>query len=97
VVLEVFFASPTAPRRGHDGAHKAAATATGAVLEKSFRATEKFAEPDVELVPRRRFFTSDARTAFISWTRKDYEQFTFSRKQSTAIAAFLRKEFRSRY
>jgi elongation factor P len=51
VVLEVFFASPTARGAATMVRTKLRHLLNGAVLEKSFRATEKFEEPDVELVP----------------------------------------------
>ena len=68
VVLEVFFASPTARGAATMVRTKLRHLLNGAVLEKSFRATEKFEEPDVEYAPAS-FFTA-TRTAVTSWTRR---------------------------
>ena len=46
VVLEVFFASPTARGAATMVRTRLRQLLTGAVLEKSFRSSEKFAEPD---------------------------------------------------
>ena len=51
VVLEVFFASPTARGAATMVRTRLRQLLTGAVLEKSFRSSEKFEEPDVELAP----------------------------------------------
>src|SRR5207244_13241987 len=48
---------------------------TGAVKENSFRSSEKFEEPDVDLVPAS-FLYSDAH-GFHFMDEKSYEQFTF--------------------
>src|SRR5207253_7708990 len=76
VVLEVFFASPTARGAATMVRTKLRHLLTGAVLEKSFRSSEKFAEPDVELVPAS-FLYSDAH-GFHFMDEKSYEQFTVS-------------------
>src|SRR5215213_4936439 len=59
VVLEVFFASPTARGAATMVRTRLRHLLTGAVLEKSFRSSEKFEEPDVELAPAS-FLYSDA-------------------------------------
>ncbi len=51
VVLEVFFASPTARGAATMVRTKLRQLLTGAAMEKSFKATEKFDEPDVEFSP----------------------------------------------
>src|SRR6266487_5514396 len=76
VVLEVFFASPTARGAATMVRTKLRHLLTGAVMEKSFRATEKFEEPDVELVPAS-FLYSDA-DGFHFMDENSYEQFTFN-------------------
>src|ERR1700681_3140775 len=75
-VLEVFFASPTARGAATMVRTKLRHLLTGAVMERSFRASEKFEEPDVELVPAS-FLYSDAH-GFHFMDEKSYEQFTFS-------------------
>ena len=52
VVLDVFFASPTARGAATMVRTKLRHLLTGTVLEKSFRSSEKFGEPDVEDVHR---------------------------------------------
>src|SRR6266849_10245300 len=59
VVLEVFFASPTARGAATMVRTKLRHLLTGSVLEKSFRSNEKFGEPDVEQAPAS-FLYSDA-------------------------------------
>ena len=71
-VVEVFHASPTARGATTMVRTRLRNLLTGAVLEKSFRSGEKFAEPDVALAPAS-FLYADA-GASTSWTG-DYEQF----------------------
>jgi len=89
VVLEVFFASPTARGAATMVRTKLRQLLTGAVLEKSFRTTEKFAEPDVELVPAS-FLYSDAH-GFHFMDEKSYEQFTFSDGAVDADRGYLKE------
>src|SRR5438128_11854514 len=51
LVLEVFFASPTARGGATMVRARLRHVLTGAVMEESFRSSEKFADPDVETVP----------------------------------------------
>jgi elongation factor P len=76
VVLEVFFASPTARGAATMVRTKLRHLLNDAVLEKSFRATEKLAEPDVEYAPAS-FIYSDAH-GYHFMDEKSYEQFTFA-------------------
>src|SRR5260370_8286980 len=76
VVLEVFFASPTARGAATMVRTKLRHLLTGAVMEKSFRSSEKFEEPDVELVPAS-FLYSDAEACHFM-AEKSYEHFVFS-------------------
>ena len=89
VVLEVFFASPTARGAATMVRTKLRQLLTGAVLEKSFRATEKFAEPDVELVPAS-FLYSDAH-GFHFMDEKSYEQFVFSAEAIDSDRGYLKE------
>src|SRR5678815_729806 len=76
VVLEVFFASPTARGAATMVRTRLRQLLTGAVMEKSFRSSEKFAEPDIELAPAS-FLYSDAH-GFHFMDEKNFEQFTFT-------------------
>ena len=49
---------------------------TNAVLEKNFRSSEKFEEPDVELVPASYLYSDADGSHFMD--EKSYEQFAFS-------------------
>ena len=62
---------------------------TGAVMEKSFRSNEKFAEPDVEFAPAS-FLYSDAH-GFHFMDEKSYEQFTFSAEAIDADQGYLKE------
>jgi elongation factor P len=89
VVLEVFFASPTARGAATMVRTKLRHLLTGAVMEKSFRASEKFEEPDVELVPAS-FLYSDAH-GFHFMDEKSYEQFTFSDEAIDTDRVYLKE------
>ena len=71
VVLDVFFASPTARGAATMVRTKLRHLLTDSVLEKSFRATEKFGEPDVEMAAAS-FLYSDA-DGFHFMDEKSYE------------------------
>src|SRR5512144_913926 len=75
VVLDVFFASPTARGAATMVRTKLRHLLTSAVLEKNFRSSEKFEEPDVELVPAS-YLYSDA-DGYHFMDEKSYEQFAF--------------------
>jgi elongation factor P len=89
VVLEVFFASPTARGAATMVRTRLRQLLTGAVLEKSFRSSEKFEEPDVELAPAS-FLYSDAH-GFHFMDEKSYEQFTFSADAVEAERSYLKE------
>src|SRR5439155_13087944 len=76
VVLDVFFASPTARGAATMVRTKLRHLLTGAVMEKSFRSSEKFEEPDVELVPASFLYSDTHGCHFMD--EKSYEQFVFS-------------------
>src|SRR3984893_5537981 len=89
VVLDVFFASPTARGAATMVRTKLRHLLSGSVLEKSFRSNEKFAEPDVELAPAS-FLYSDPH-GFHFMDEKSYEQFTFSAEAVGADASYLKE------
>ena len=76
VVLDVFFASPTARGAATMVRTKLRHLLTGAVLEKNFRSSEKFDEPDVELVPASYLYSDGEGSHFMD--EKSFEQFAFS-------------------
>jgi len=89
VVLDVFFASPTARGAATMVRTKLRHLLTSAVLEKSFRAAEKFAEPDVEMAAAS-FLYSDA-DGFHFMDEKSYEQFSFSAEAVGTDAGYLKE------
>jgi elongation factor P len=89
VVLDVFFASPTARGAATMVRTKLRHLLTGAVMERSFRSSEKFEEPDVELAPAS-FLYSDAH-GFHFMDEKSYEQFTFSAEAVGTDAGYLKE------
>jgi elongation factor P len=89
VVVEVFFASPTARGAATMVRTRLRQLLTGAVLEKSFRSSEKFEEPDVEFAPAS-FLYSDAQ-GFHFMDEKSYEQFTFSVEAVGADRGYLKE------
>ncbi|HEX8476121.1 MAG TPA: elongation factor P [Pyrinomonadaceae bacterium] len=72
-VIEVFFASPTARGAATMVRTRLRHLLTDAVLEKSFRSSEKFAEPDVQLAPAS-FLYADSE-GFHFMDESSYEQF----------------------
>ncbi len=89
VVLEVFFASPTARGAATMVRTRLRQLLTGAVMEKSFRSSEKFEEPDIELSPAS-FLYNDAR-GFHFMDEKSYEQFTFSQEAVELDRGYLKE------
>lgn len=89
VVLDVFFASPTARGAATMVRTKLRQLLTGAVMEKSFKATEKFDEPDIELAPAS-FLYSDAEGCHFM-DEKSYEQFSFSAEQVGSDREYLKE------
>jgi len=75
-VLDVFFATPTARGASTMVRTRLKNLLNGAVLEKSFKTSEKFAEPDVEMATVS-FLYSDA-DGFHFMDQSNYEQFTIS-------------------
>ena len=89
VVLEVFFASPTARGAATMVRTKLRHLLTGAVLEKSFRSSEKFEEPDVELAPASFLYSDPGGFHFMD--ERSYEQFTFSAEVVGSDAGYLKE------
>jgi elongation factor P len=88
-VLEVFFASPTARGAATMVRTRLRQLLTGAVLEKSFKATEKFSEPDVQLTPVS-FLYADGE-GFHFMDESSYEQFSFSDEQIGDDRGYLKE------
>lgn len=76
VVIDVFFASPTARGAATMVRTRLRHLLTNAVLEKNFRSSEKFEEPDVELVPASYLYSDGEGYHFMD--EKSFEQFAFS-------------------
>ena len=88
-VVEVFFASPTARGAATMVRTRLRHLLTGAVLEKSFRSSEKFAEPDVQLTPAS-FLYSDGE-GFHFMDESTYEQFAFPAEQVGEDRGYLKE------
>jgi elongation factor P len=78
-VVEVFFASPTARGAATMVRTRLRHILSGAVLEKSFRSSEKFSEPDVALAPAS-FLYADAE-GFHFMDEETFEQFMLPAEQ----------------
>ena len=78
VVLEVF-SSPTARGAATMVRTRLRQLLTGAVLEKSFRSSEKFEEPDVEFAPASFLYSDTDGCHFME--EKSYEQFAFPNEE----------------
>ncbi|HYW72187.1 MAG TPA: elongation factor P [Pyrinomonadaceae bacterium] len=88
LVLDVFFASPTARGGATMVRTRLRNVLSGAVLEKSFRSSEKFAEPDIETVPAS-FLYHDAE-GFHFMDEKSFEQFAFSNETIGTDRGYLK-------
>ena len=75
-VIEIFFASPTARGAATMVRTRLRHLLSGAVQERSFRSSEKFPEPDVQLAPAS-FLYSDAE-GFHFMDESSYEQFVLT-------------------
>src|SRR5215471_18459497 len=87
IVVDIFFASPTARGAATMVRTKLRHLITGSVIEKSFRSNEKFEEPDVELAPAS-FLYSDVH-GFHFMDETTYEQFTFGAESMTDYSGYL--------
>ncbi len=88
-VLEVYFASPTARGAATMVRTRLRHLLTGTVQEKSFRASEKFAEPDVEFTPAS-FLYADA-DGFHFMDESSFEQFAFSEEDIGDERVYLKE------
>src|SRR5256714_13014632 len=88
LVLDVFFASPTARGGATMVRTRLRNVLTNAVMEKSFRSSEKFAEPDIETVPAS-FLYGDAE-GFHFMDEKSFEQFVFSNDDVGSDRGYLK-------
>ena len=88
LVLDVFFASPTARGGATMVRTRLRHVLTGAVMEKSFRSSEKFAEPDVELVPAS-FLYHDAEGCHFM-DEKSFEQFVLANEDIGGDRGYLK-------
>src|SRR5207237_8267830 len=87
-VLDVFFASPTARGGATMVRTRLRHILTNAVMEKSFRSSEKFEEPDIELVPAS-FLYNDAEGCHFM-DEKTFEQFVFSNENVGDYRGYLK-------
>src|SRR2546421_2513548 len=88
-VVDVFFASPTARGAATMVRTKLRHLLTGAVQEKSFKSSEKFAEPDVQLSSAS-FLYADG-DGFHFMDESTYEQFTFEDEQIDDERGYLKE------
>ena len=88
-VIEVFFASPSARGASTMVRTRLRHLLTGAMQEKSFRTSEKFAEPDVQLAPAS-FLYSDAE-GFHFMDETSYEQFALADESVGDLRGYLKE------
>jgi elongation factor P len=88
-VVDVFYASPTARGAATMVRTKLRHLLTGAVLEKSFKSSEKFAEPDIQLSSAS-FLYSDG-DGFHFMDESTYEQFAFEDEQIGDDRGYLKE------
>ena len=89
LVLDVFFASPTARGGATMVRTRLRQVLTGAVLEKSFRSSEKFEEPDIETVQASFLYNDGEGCHFMD--EKNFEQFTFSNENIGSERDYLKE------
>ena len=89
VVMDVFFASPSARGASTMVRTRLRHLITDAVLEKTFRTGEKFAEPDIALAPAS-FLYSDTE-GFHFMDEGSYEQFVLTEEQLGDDRLFLKE------
>ncbi|MDX2033215.1 MAG: elongation factor P [Blastocatellia bacterium] len=88
-VVEVFFASPSARGASTMVRTKMRSLLTDAVLERSFKTSEKFEEPDVALSPAT-FLYADGE-GFHFMDDESYEQFALSEEQLGEDRLYLKE------
>ena len=88
-VVDVFFASPTARGAATMVRTKLRHLLTGAVQEKSFKSSEKFAEPDVQLSSASFLYSDNDGYHFMD--ESNYEQFAFDEEQIGDDRGYLKE------
>src|SRR5918912_4106880 len=88
-VVDVFFASPTARGAATMVRTRLRHLLTGAVQEKSFKAGEKFAEPNVQLTPASFLYADADGLHFMDET--SYEQFRLDEEQIGDARGYLKE------
>lgn len=88
-VLEVFFASPSARGASTMVRTKLRHLLTGAVQERSFKTSEKFSEPDAELVPASFLYADNEGCHFMD--ESTYDQFTLAEGQIGEERGYLKE------
>src|SRR5205085_10809618 len=88
LVLDVFFASPTARGGATIVRTRLRHVLTNAVMEKSFRSNEKFEEPDIEMVPDSCLYNDAEGCHFMD--EKSFEQFVFSNEAVGSDRGYLK-------
>ncbi len=88
-VIEVFFATPSARGASTMVRTKLRHLLTEAVIEKSFKTSEKFGEPDVALTPAS-FLYNDA-DGYHFMDEESYEQFTLTEEQMGDDRLYLKE------
>ncbi|HEX8071294.1 MAG TPA: elongation factor P [Pyrinomonadaceae bacterium] len=88
-VVEVFFATPSARGAATMVRTRLRHLLTGAVQEKSFKASEKFAEPDVQLTPASFLYADGDGLHFMDET--SYEQFALDDEQVGDARGYLKE------
>jgi elongation factor P len=89
VVMDVFFATPSARGASTMVRTKLRQLVTGAVMEKSFKTSEKFAEPDVTMSPASYLYSDGENYHFMD--EKSYEQFSLSEEQLGQERLYLKE------
>ena len=88
-VMDVFFATPSARGASTMVRTKLRHLVTDAVLEKSFRTSEKFEEPDVSLAPASFLYSDGESFHFMDET--SYEQFALAGEQLGDEGLYLKE------
>jgi elongation factor P len=88
-VIDVIFASPTARGAATMVRTRLRHLLTGAVMEKSFKASEKFQEPDVVLAPASFLYADPNACHFMD--EATYEQFALTNDQVSDERGYLKE------
>jgi elongation factor P len=88
-VIDVSFATPSARGASTMVRTRLRNLLNGAVLEKSFRSSEKFEEPDIQLTPASFLYSDGEGSHFMD--ESTYEQFAFSAEQVGDDRVYLKE------